>query len=68
MIDQRDIELCQNITKQIADFQKYIDGKVSDGQAIILFFGSTWVGKSTLATLLTGKTVTVERYGPQSVD
>ena len=56
------IRLCEDIKKQVAEFQKYVDENISDDQTIILFFGSTGAGKSTLAALLTGRNVTVEKY------
>lgn len=57
--------LCEDIKKQIVEFQKYVDQNISDDQTIILFFGSTGAGKSTLAALLTDKNVTVEKCGTE---
>lgn len=63
MIDKHHIELCKNIMRQTAVFQKEVDKKISDGNTIILFIGNTGSGKSTLVNLLTGKRVLVEKMG-----
>ena len=66
MIDQSNIELCLNIMKQTADFQKEVDEVISNGETIILFIGNTGSGKSTLVNLLTNKSVTVEKKSLKS--
>ena len=65
MIDEHVIDLCAGITEQASEFQKYVDKEISAGQIIVLFVGLTGAGKSTLVALLTGKEVTVEKYGAE---
>ena len=45
------------------EFEKYVDGKVSRGQTIVLLVGSTGCGKTAVAALLDGKKLDVKEDG-----